>query len=376
MNRYSKLPLLLLSTLSLFLPGCLKARETDRVLYDPARDEFRLVMVLERIDASISDLEYLGAITQNKDHLIAPVMPGNAFGYAPWFLRLADHKTAKVSFIEPRKGDMNPIDAAADLSAISIRPGAFFVQDNTLCYYHAITMPGKTVDAIIAQTRKDQLDPLKKEIKKEIERRRDKGRIYTWPELMEQEIKALKEGSTEHPIKPFMVIEEASLDKLAKMQADVKQGVTRDGAKFTLMLPLTARDRDGFVQLWAAWMKAADATADQKKDNPMLALQRIPAKSVTVTPNADGVLLALDVVKVYNDFAQAFLAYADSQSSFKPPADPRPEVLYAQKHNWPIESNITTPQILKDFDANTLKSFPSATPVVPGTGLKVQPKKD
>jgi hypothetical protein len=364
----------ILTALAALLSGCLKAREVDRGLYDPQRDEFRLVMVLENISGNLSDLPYLDALRKNKDHLLAPCLPGNLFGYAPWYLRLADHKMAKVTFVEPRPGDMQPLDITTSLDTVAIKPGAFFVQDNTLCYYHAMTLPGKTANALLEQTRKDQLDTLKKSIVAEIARRNDNGAMHTWAQLTEQEVKALREGSTDHPLKPFMVLDEATLKGLGQWAANPGDGLVRKGKDFVLTLPMTARDRDGMCELWKAWSKAADDAAAEHKDDPKIALQRLPAQAISVTGAPDGVVMTIDIVRLYNVFAEAFLAYGDSRSDPAPAAEPSYEARYARSHHWPLEANLSTAQILKDFADGTLKTFPTDPPVTPGTGLKAQPK--
>jgi hypothetical protein len=366
----------ILLLLALALGGCLKAREVDRILYAPEKDEFHFAMVLENIDSDgTTDMEYLDALRKNKDHLIAPVIPGNAFGFGPWFLRLSEHKAAKVTFMQPRDGDMNPIDVKTSLNDIAIHPGAFFVQNNRLCYYHAMTIPGKTIDAIITQSRRDQLGPLKKAVKSELDRRKMLGRVYTWDELIQQEINAVRSGSTDHPIKPFMVMEEASLNQLVTAAADPKKGFTRKGKDFSVTLPVTPADRDGAVRLWNQWQKTADTAAEQKKSDPILAMQRLPAKAMSVQPVPEGIILSLDILKMYTSFAEASLSFLDSKSPPKPPAQPTFEIRYAKEHNWPLEPSLTTTQILADFAAGKLQTTPSPTITTPGDGLKVQPKK-
>src|SRR5438132_1703819 len=138
-----KLTTTLLLVLTASLASCLKARETDSLIYDPARDEFRALMILENIQGDRSELDYLGKLMASKDNLLAPCIPGNAFGYAPWFLRLDDHQAATVHFSQPTAGDMQPIKVTGSLAKIDVRPGTFFVQGNRLCYYHALTIPGK-----------------------------------------------------------------------------------------------------------------------------------------------------------------------------------------------------------------------------------------
>jgi hypothetical protein len=370
-----------LTLCALALSGCLKAKETDRATYDAQRDEFRLVMVLENIDGGTGDMDYLGNILVNKDHLIAPLMPGDAFGYAPWFLRLEDHKTAKVSFVEPQKGDMQPIDAIAPLDTIAIHPGALFVQNNRLCYYHAVNVPGKTVDALLEQTRKDNFDPLKKAVKEELNRRAKGGKVHTWQQLTDQELTALKSNSGDHPIKPFMVMEAASLDKIVAASAKAQSGITRKGKDFQILVPLTATDRTGFLGLWDTWTKSAKehpVDPGAKKDARSFTLN-LPVEALAIVPTDDGVALSIDILKIYNILSESFAKYQESNPLFAPdssPArEPASEVKYALSHNWPLQANLTTAQILKDFDAGTLQTFPSETLVKPGTGLKVQPKK-
>lgn len=365
-----------LAVVAAMVPGCLEARETDKMVYDAARDEFRLVMVLEDISGGGSDMQYLGAIQRNKDHLIAPCVPGDAFGYAPWFVRLEDHKAGKVTFSQPRAGDMLPIEVKASLGAIDVRPGAFFVAGNRLCYYHAMNVPGKTIDALIEQTRKDQLAPLKKAVEAERDRRKFLGQVYTWAQLTQQEIEAVKKDSTDHPIKPFMVMEEASLEKLVTVAGDPKKGLTRQGKDFVLNLPLTPRDRDGLVEMWGQFLKAAEAApAEAMKSDMMDALRRLPMKAVTISAGADGAVLAIDIVKIYNAVGDAMTAYSESRSGpLKPAEAETSEVRYAREHGWTLREGITPEQVMKDFAAGTLKSYPSETVATPGMYLKVQPK--
>ncbi len=379
MNHSHQLKLLILSTLALALPACLKARETDRISYDAAKDEFHLVMVLENIDGGSSDLEYLGRILANKDHLIAPVMPGDALGFAPWFLRLDDHKTAKVSFAQPSRGDMQPIDATASLNTISIRPGTLFVQNQRLGYYHAITIPGKTVDALLKQARLDNVNPLKKSVKAELERRSKGGKTYTWQQLINQEVAAVKTNSPDHPIRPFMVMEPASLDKI--VAATATGGLIRHGKDFQIFVPLTPTDRAGLAELWDTWTKTVDAHPSDnplKKDPGTFTLS-LPFDAITLAATDGGTLLSIDILKIYNSLSDSFTEFQKSQPLFapnsSPVSSPSSEVEYATSHDWPVSTSLTTQKILQDFDAGALQSFPSDPLVPPGTGLKVQPKK-
>jgi len=367
------LALLLLAAL---LGGCLEARESDRLTYDATRDEFRFVMVLENISGDTSDLQYLNAILRNKDHLLAPVVATNPFGMMPWFVRLDDHMAGKLTFQQPKPGDMQPITVKeTSLASIEIKPGALFVQNNMLCYYHAMNVPGKAIDSVMTQMRGDELKSVKKAVQAERDRRKNHGKVHTWDELMKQEVEALEKDSADHPIKPFEVMEDASLEHIVTVTAEGQKGMTRQGKDFVLNMPLTERDRDGVLRLWDTWMKAADKQAAQKPSNPMLAVQRLPLQSARVERTEEGVKFSFDFVKMYNSFEETARSYLDERSAPpKPPVEPTSEVNYARNHGWPLEDGITKAQVLQDFAAGTLKSYPSESVLKPGTYLKVQPK--
>jgi hypothetical protein len=172
-------------------------------------------------------------------------------------------------------------------------------------------------------------------------------------------------------------MDQRSIDDLVTLTADPKQGLVRKGGYFTLTLPLTPRDVAGMTALWDAWRKASDETAakSDKKDDPMLAMQRLPAQAMTVATSDKGLVLSIDAVKLYNSFAETFQKFADSRDTPPGPAkEPTSEVRYAREHNWLTGETFTTPQLLTDFAAGTLKTYPSASPVKPGDGLKVIPK--
>src|SRR5262249_6031664 len=139
------LSIVMLAVAALTMATCISARERDFVRYDAVKDEFQMLMILQDIRAkSPDDLEYLEAIYKNRDHLIAPAIPGganllSAFNFS--FIRVSDKSFMDINIFASRPSGLDATTTGVSLESIKVNPGTFFLQDNQLGYYQSIVVP-------------------------------------------------------------------------------------------------------------------------------------------------------------------------------------------------------------------------------------------
>ena len=88
------------------------------------------------------------------------------------------------------------LETSIPLDTIKVQPGKFFLtKDNTLAYYHGVTVSGKVVDEALAAQNKQLFGPsLVEAIDKELKRRAAGGKSASWAEIREQLIKGFESG--------------------------------------------------------------------------------------------------------------------------------------------------------------------------------------
>jgi hypothetical protein len=389
--------------LALTLTTCISGEERDYVTYDAATDEFQMLMVLQDLRVKdADDMGYLAALYANRDHLIAPSIPGGAnifslFSFS--FIRLSDKQVAALNIWSSRPSEIEAIDTTIPLNTIRIRPGAFFRHNGSLGYYHAITVPGKTLDAALEDVSKAmQNEGMTSAIQAEIERREGGGKTATWAQvnaeaLRQIEIKpdapetapandpaAAPATAPDDAIEPQFALDLDSLKTLRQAVSDKTLRIKRDKSNLSLLLPVTRRDADGLADLYkvslARLQEVVKTTPQTMEVAEKLADARVAlqvATALAVTTGDQGVTVTVDLLamaKAMNAMPDKRIDLNDKDDAGKPAPDP---VKLLEALNVPIFENITADQILKDFNAGTLKSYPSDKPVKPGEGI-VAPK--
>lgn len=178
------LPLLAILLVAVFLSsGCLEAKRSTAVAYDPALDTFRVLRLYYDIEASTAeDISYLQALYGNRDHLLLYDSIAIMDESAAIRVNKNHYFTMNLGKRTPRP--ITPTLTELDLSLIQILPGKLFLSpDKTLCYYHQLIVPGKFVDQLLTQANTMLYTSLVEAIDAEIQRRKDGGTIVPWEEI-------------------------------------------------------------------------------------------------------------------------------------------------------------------------------------------------
>jgi hypothetical protein len=375
----SLLPLLLLST-ALLLRGCLQADESDLVRYDPQRDEFRALMIQRGIAGDTNDLPYLKAFFQNRDHLIMPLLDIR-------LLRLSDTTFALTTFANAPQ-NLDPHTSPVSLNAITITPGTFFVEDHTLCYYHAITVPGKIIDGALEQISiaaqpTDAIKPLNDELS----RRQQGGQRRTWDDFTADALHSLDQAGqppaataaasqpADDQNNPLACFDDDSLHHLITALTAQSLRIQRHGPTFSATFPLSAADSQSIAAAYQKLTKHLHELAAAKPNVKDLQIQNAIAGAITLIAQNDGATLTINPVRL-SDLAPQLAplpALGTSDDDKKTAASRAATLQFVRDQKLPLNETLTSPQLLADFAANKLRPYPSTPPLTPGTGMVASP---
>lgn len=372
------------------LTSCISAQERDYVKYNAGRDEFSMLMVLSDIQGNDQDdLSYLEALYRNRDHWLAPAVPGGANlmpVLAGSILRTGDKTYTPLNIFASRPTSLESATTAVDLSSVKVLPGAFFTEGGKLGYYQAVTVPGKVIDGALAEMSQAAIgDDVGKGIQEELDRRSGGGKVATWDQLKAQVLKTITMDAPAQPpadaaeeLTPLNVLSPESLKALQAAAAAKTLTLKRDKTTLLVSLPITAADAAGAQDLWKATLAKTDQAVKEAKETPenkeRIAGARAllaAGKLVTVEAGTSGLKASMDLVL----FADAMAAGSnrvdmnnkDPGAGAKPvPPDP---IAYLKEKGITPEAGLTAEGIVKDFQAGTLKGHPSETPVKPGEGI-------
>ena len=307
---------LLLSGLVFLIFGCLSAQKYWDLVYDETTDTFRMLRVYHHINGKGKDIDYLASLYQNRDNVMpmqivsflgeSAILRVDAKKYYSINLGGSNSKPSAPSdavvdlskiINKPGKlGGSNskpsaPSDAVVDLSKIINKPGKFFVSDdNSLGYYHQIYIPGTTVDEFLVWYSGELRTLMTKAIKTELDRRGSGDPVNTWSAAIDEETKKLSNDDTKNydpdasnpgdkgqalvtilsPASkgqmPLNILSADSLKLIQKAIDDKQINLARKGSEFTLGIPATAEDRNGFMGLCDAVKNVLRMTVEDAND--------------------------------------------------------------------------------------------------------------
>ncbi|HVX83570.1 MAG TPA: hypothetical protein VH253_02015 [Phycisphaerae bacterium] len=397
------------------LSSCISAVERDYVTYDAGKDEFRMLMVLRGIQAKDSeDVAYLKALYANRDHWITPAVPG---GYvagllADSLIRMGDHDFSVLNMYASRPTNVDKTTTGVDLSQVEVVPGEFFVEAGgqggagadgkpALGYYQALRVPGKVVDGALAElSAAAQSGDLTKGIDEELLRRKDGGKVYTWADLRAQTLKditledaasqpadaaggaagaegATTQGGGPEAINPLMVMEEGSLKQMMGALADRSLKLAREKTVVSLAVPMSAKDAAGFKGLLEACVSRArevSAGAKETEENAeklyqMRALAVVGGQLKLEAGAGGGLKTSVDVVGLVDAVGQLPERRVDLNQKNGQEGELVDVVAALKESGVPVDEKLTAAEVVKEFDAGTLKGHAPEKSVVPGEGI-------
>ena len=280
---------LLLSGLVFLIFGCLSAQKYWDLVYDETTDTFRMLRVYHHINGKGKDIDYLASLYQNRDNVM-PMQIVSFLGESA-ILRVDAKKYYSINLGGSNSKPSAPSDAVVDLSKIINKPGKFFVSDdNSLGYYHQIYIPGTTVDEFLVWYSGELRTLMTKAIKTELDRRGSGDPVNTWSAAIDEETKKLSNDDTKNydpdasnpgdkgqalvtilsPASkgqmPLNILSADSLKLIQKAIDDKQINLARKGSEFTLGIPATAEDRNGFMGLCDAVKNVLRMTVEDVND--------------------------------------------------------------------------------------------------------------
>ena len=280
---------LLLSGLVFLIFGCLSAQKYWDLVYDETTDTFRMLRVYHHINGKGKDIDYLASLYQNRDNVM-PMQIVSFLGESA-ILRVDAKKYYSIDLGGSNSKPSAPSDAVVDLSKIINKPGKFFVSDdNSLGYYHQIYIPGTTVDEFLVWYSGELRTLMTKAIKTELDRRGSGDPVNTWSAAIDEETKKLSNDDPQNydpaasnpgdkreaPVTilspaskgqmPFNILSADSLKLIQKAIDDKQINLARKGSAFTLGIPATAEDRNGFMGLRDAVKNVLRMTVEDVND--------------------------------------------------------------------------------------------------------------
>jgi len=356
----SSVMLLLVLALALLQRGCLQAEESDLVRYDPQHDEFHLLMIQRGIQGdNTDDLHYLEAFYKNRDHLIMPIMLSGGWRLDLRLLRLSDRTFAITGFTNA-PSTLDPINSPVSLNQITITPGTFFVEGKeSLGYYHAITIPGKTIDGALEQLSiAAQPDEMLKSLQDELNRRQTGAPTHTWDELTTQAIRSIDESSTDtakslatqstsDQIDPLTCFDDASLHNLLAAVSAKSLRIKRAGPLFSVVLPLDSTDSHAVASdakklarhLHKLVIKPNTDSTDVQE------VERAIVGAIAISAQKDGLAITLDPIQLTNSMPKigpsSLLSLMASDDAKKAPHAPIDTLQFVRYQKLPLDETLT-----------------------------------
>ncbi|MGE3818957.1 MAG: hypothetical protein AB7I30_05940 [Isosphaeraceae bacterium] len=237
--------------------GCIEGKRLNLVRYDRDSDTFHVVEIYVNLATKEKkELDHVADLWARKADLI--VNPGSwftIFGSPTLLERKEPHSYKVVNVATPDGNEPKTHETAADLDAVKVKPGEFFLNEHrTLCYYHEVTVPGAVVDVAMREVVPDLAEFLASFAEDQIRQSgKENSVVETWDEirasfLSRAERKPEKPASDEENAKSKRSpLEQTSLRLLIKAGVDRTLPFSRSGDRFSITLPLSPRDCDEAV---------------------------------------------------------------------------------------------------------------------------------
>ena len=161
--------------------GCIKGDVFELVHYDPANDNFRFLQLdLNIAGDSSADLKHLAELWNQRQRIIMHPAIFRLWSL-PAILRIDDGHYRVIDLSAANATENPMLETAIPLDTIKVHPGKFFLtKDNTLAYFHEVTVDGNVVDKALTAWNKEIFDRLLIEaIDKELKRRASGGKSPT-----------------------------------------------------------------------------------------------------------------------------------------------------------------------------------------------------
>jgi len=356
-RRKSIAPRFVMLLLALFCSGCLRADVFEFFTYDSSTDTFGFLQLdLNITNDEQSDLDHLAELWKERDQVI--VQPSILrIWNLPAMLRVDASHVQMIDFA--KKASEPPATVAIDipLDSIQIEPGKFFyTPDRTLCYYQQVTCPGKVIDQALTVASQPLATGIKGSVDLEIKRRADGAKAGTWDDFRKQ----LKPPGPAAPAgggqqqQSASPLDDVSLARISKAAGAGELAIHRQGAEFSLALPLSAADCQEAQKTMAVWQQHV---ADAMKKAPGDYSLGLSAAFTGEIGNGDQFVIKVDVVK-FTKLNEVSYPLKTAPGSAKLPDNPtKPlethfserSIATLQKNSISIDEKLTAKEVVEKF---------------------------
>lgn len=256
--RQRRLAFTFLSFAAILFSGCVEANVRTFLRYDKADDSFHCLQTYDNLHATDKrELDHVESLWKRRAGVIpcpslAFLLVGefNIFGVES-LERTAKNRIRQIDLGRPADKESEPKTTQVDLDAIQVIPGQFHLNSHgNLAYYQQCVVPGKTLDAILAEVTPLFAAELEQLAAKQIKLAL-KAKPMTWEAVRRSLLDDLEgKDKPKPPVQkdgkatgdPPLPLDAESLRLLGKAVADksVKLGRLRD--QFTMVVPLSKRD--------------------------------------------------------------------------------------------------------------------------------------
>lgn len=327
--------------------GCVRGDQSECLRYDAATDTFHFLQLYRNIGANDADEQaWLLDNWNRRANLIMPI-PELAILESPAYVRKSKSEYSRTDLSNQTKDKPEVITTTVPLDTVVIRPGRLFLSgEKTLCYYHQITVPGKTIDAVLHEISQAVKKTIAQGVANEQKRRAGGGKRIAWDlirsDLLTEKTEEEKAKPESPPREPIQAVSDETLDRLAKHAAGPADCLHREGARVELVLPASADDAVQVKEIFEQFKK--------KEAKPG---ERSPLEAIH--PAADparGFVLSVDFGALLDSKLVKETGLSDDGRN--DPVFAR-TVQFFQDRKIPIDEALTHAQVMERFAAGKLE---------------------
>lgn len=335
-SRGMLLLVLILMASGVVLSGCLNSDHHQFVRYNPDADEFVVLNLHRAIRGNASDVDYLARLWRERDRIYT--IPTIAIFAKPALRRTLEGKFEWIDLSKETPATQpSMVETPVPLDSMRVAAGKLFVENDYLCYFDQVVIPGKLIDDLLPYATKEFAPDVIKQIDAEREARKSGRPTASWDELRE----AAQEGSAN----PLGTLDDETLTKWKAGLADGSIKIRRNRQAFTLEIPMSARDlkeAGATIEVLEQKLRKDDKGKEFMSLADLMQAIRLSTANGTLTLTADPCILTaaqkLEAIKLEAK------ELAESQTA----------VRAIKERGIPLDDKMAAEQVVKQFQDGTL----------------------
>lgn len=386
-----------LGLLSAFCGCNIKAKVHDFIHYDVQTDTFHTLKMYSGIVAKNGEqARRIGVVDANRQHIITIPQLSTVLGEQA-VLRVGNDAFRVFELDAFSTVNGPPKKSPVRLDGIAIKPGRFFMGEGKyLCYYHQVSYPGPTLDALIGEWNKLSALQMSQMALAETKRRSNGGERVTWDTFRFEYAAYAQRGFTSDEkgkpkpapksnLEPMRCLDEISLARWLSASAQPPQTLSRKRTVFTVQIPLSEDDARqaavtiNFVKLLLiphAASKRSSWFQPKIMEAVSFGLQAIVdnrASMIVARPSAKGLQIRTDVAPILAHLKKSKPVAPDVGDEMR--LHTTTTLASLMGRGIALEPNQSLEKVVSAFYSGTLPAAPVRKEVTPGTGMFVPPAK-